>query len=209
MPLTTLRATKDNYLDEGDATNNNGTAATIDISTVVAASDEQPIFEFDLSTISQRKIIAAHLWLDVVTSVATTLPIELLRIVRTDWTEAGSTWNLYDGISSWSTAGAGNDGADHDSGVRTTDTIPTSFTGPFQVISALAHVIDAIANRSNQCIVMLRGTANAPGEAWDFRSLNATSNPNTFPRLVVKTGPEPRNRRRPFRADSRFSMTRF
>jgi len=155
----------------------------------------RPIMNFDVSALAGKTINAAELRLDVEISQnpatggesrrgrwggATTCTI--YRCTRpTTWTEAGVTWNKYNGVSNWTSAGGDFD--------RTTPA-PAGFemalaTG-MQVIPGLkGFVEDALANRGNVLSVIVKADDEAPGETHDEWFASRTHGTLTPPTIRV------------------------
>ena len=95
---------------------NNGTGTTLIIGHDGGPGVGRSLIKFDLSSIPSSAVVSsATLTLTPVgdySSNARTLSV--YRCLRA-WTEAGATWNKYDGTNAWGTAGADNTTSDRES----------------------------------------------------------------------------------------------
>ena len=102
----------DTMLLSDTATTNYGTNANIAVGESNAAAQiSRSLIKFDLSSIPSNATISSatlSLWFKTDLSAAART-LSIYRCKRA-WTEAGATWNKYDGTNNWQTAGA--DGAD-------------------------------------------------------------------------------------------------
>lgn len=112
-PTTTLQpgsAGFDNYITSNSLLNFGSFSAFYAGDGGSDVSAQRMLLKFDLSSISTgNTVTAATLSLKKFSSGGTsTWAHEARRLLR-DWTETGSTWNVYSGGSNWGTAGAAND----------------------------------------------------------------------------------------------------
>lgn len=108
----------DARLNSGAATTNYGSLNVMVVGeTVTDTTNYQSIgiIKFDLSSIPSTAIVtSASLYLTHVSKDASqTRTMYVLRCLR-DWTEAGVTWNKYDGVNNWGTSGGLNTSTDID-----------------------------------------------------------------------------------------------
>jgi len=106
---------KDTSLNSGNPTTNYGTDALISCGVEGASDIRHGLIEWDISDIDAGSScdvawFQMHLWFADMNSRAHSA-YELLS-GRSGWTEAGATWNTYDGSNSWGTAGCGNTSSD-------------------------------------------------------------------------------------------------
>lgn len=97
----------DTRISSTSATTNFGTAANGLLGEVnSAASIQRMLFKFDLSGLPSAALISsAVLSLYAVADFATNAPTFLIYRQLRAWTELGVTWNKYDGITDWQSAG--------------------------------------------------------------------------------------------------------
>jgi hypothetical protein len=114
-PQTIQPSLKDNQLLEGYPTLNFGTFAAILIMPDTGSRRRSPIaFDFSAVVPAGATITLGTLSLHCVgTTAARTMTV--YRLLRTDWVETESTWNIYKTGSNWTTAGARSDGNDFSS----------------------------------------------------------------------------------------------
>ena len=103
----------------------------------------------------------------------------LYRITQEAWTEAGATWNKYDGTNNWTTAGGDYTVTDGDS-----DTI----AGPSEqlVFAALKNLTDdAIANRGSLLHLILIGPETGEVDNYYDAKSSDDATSSTRPKLVI------------------------
>ena len=91
----------------------------------------------------------------------------IYRVIQEGWTEAAATWNKYDGVNVWGTAGCDLDGTDYDSTEFTAVTMPANHTRWFEV-DITAMVTDAITNHSRSLNLIFRLDDENPGTSIQF-----------------------------------------
>lgn len=108
MTITIQPSSIDTELDSFAPTVNYGTATTVRL---YGSVSHRGLIKFDLSSIpTGAAVLSATLSLNFSTvDVAGT--INAYRVYRA-WTEAGATWNKYDGTNNWGTAGCDNTTSD-------------------------------------------------------------------------------------------------
>src|SRR3990167_4185620 len=111
--------------------------------------DYRQIGLFDLSAtgLTAAQVENARLVLTEDTFATNGVPFqaEVRRCTRTNWTEAGVTWNKYDGTNNWTVAGGDMTTVD-----ATSFTVYSQAVGNVWYINDLAPLVkDAITNRSN------------------------------------------------------------
>ena len=117
MAQVTLNSLRDARINNQDPTGNYGNAGEIYIGNSNGAGDQtyRSLIHFDLSTIPAGSTITAAVLritvLDDLSDNART--ISAYRVLRA-WTEAGVTWNKFDGTSDWGTAGCANTTTDRE-----------------------------------------------------------------------------------------------
>lgn len=107
--LTIQPSDSDNSLDGEFPTNNFGTTAVIFCNPKTSPNNlQRPILKFDFSVLPADVIITSavlSLYLSSIFNDPVGRTYFAYRITQTAWTELGSTWNKYDGITNWATAG--------------------------------------------------------------------------------------------------------
>ena len=182
----------DTYIDSANATTNFGTSATAQSGENNAgANNYRLLIKFDLSSIPTNAIVSSatlSLWTQLDRSTNTRSK-DLYRMIQS-WTEAGVTWNKYDGTNNWP-GGAGAFGAaDCDNAVVWAT---KSMTGTESVDTEFQWVFDATGRA--ELTKMINGTYTNNGwmlktqtetdDAWLFHS--ATSATSGFrPKLVIE-----------------------
>jgi hypothetical protein len=133
-PLTIQPSSKDNFIYSGTATTNYGTLAYVQTYTNVGAVPQRPLIEFVPNwgtdppagaTISNATLYLYYYDVGLLDPVGRT--INCYRLLRTDWHETQSTWNIYKTSNNWTTAGAGSDGNDYTTTNMASAVIPASY----------------------------------------------------------------------------------
>ena len=88
------------------------------------------------------------------------------RVTRTGWTELGATWNLYDGVSSWTIPGGDVDPASGIESGLATGATELDFT------DIIPLVIDAMVLRSGSLDLLIQGNESAVSEFVIIRTSN-------------------------------------
>lgn len=166
------------------ATNNYGALNSISIdnnnTTYSGGPPSWALLKFDISTIPAFSIInSATLTLQVTNPSAGTY--QLYEVLRA-WTEAGVSFNSFNGITNWTTAGCNGIGTDRNNTVLV-NTIPTT-TGSHSLIlnAAGIAVIQAWVNSpGNNFGFIFRGTST---DGYDFNT-KEHGTVNTRPRLTI------------------------
>ena len=165
---------------------NRGTVASADVGEYSGAVGRM-LLKFDLSSIPSSAVVSsATLTLTPVgdySSNARTLSV--YRCLRA-WTEAGVTWNKYDGTNAWGTAGADNTTSDRESsaiGTLSVGASPTLNTGMDITLTASKIQEMVSGTFTNNGFVIRVDTENADDIQW------ATSDHATAgyrPKLVIE-----------------------
>jgi hypothetical protein len=139
---TTLEASIDAHIIAGGfADTNYGTLTTIAVGHKNGtAYTFRSLVKFDLSSLSGKRIHSARLRLTYASDESGNERTGYVYRVKRNWTEAGVTWNKYNGTSSWSTAGCGsvNDRETTEIGTWTQPASPTANTTVDITLSATA-----------------------------------------------------------------------
>lgn len=104
------------FIDETAATTNYG-GIQIDVGEISGGTQKRrSLIKFDLSGIDSTAIfdtVTLKLYKDVSDLSSNTRTMRVYRVKRA-WSQAGCTWNKYDGTNNWSTAGCGDTTNDRD-----------------------------------------------------------------------------------------------
>lgn len=147
----------DTYIDEANATTNNGSATNIGILDYSGSDEQRGLLKFDMSDLpASASITSAHLqvYVELISVSATYGAYGLKR----DWVEGEATWNIFSTGNNWGTAGAKNTSSDIDSAAQDTDTTGTS-SGvwmQFDVTDWVQDIADSV--RSNFGLLIARTT---------------------------------------------------
>jgi len=117
MSEVTLSPSADSYIEQLNPTTNRGSATSLyvgedNLSTALI----RLLIKFDLSSLSGYTVTSAVLKLYEVATAnysANQRTCRAYRVLRV-WTEAGVTWNKYDGSSDWGTVGCANTSTDRE-----------------------------------------------------------------------------------------------
>ena len=123
----------DTFLKNTAATTNYGPNAGMDIGEKYLTNTGRALIKFDFTKGTNpipaySRIISATLYITPVTDNSSNARVlSVYRSLRA-WTEAGATWNKYDGTSDWGTAGAANTTTDREAAAMGTANISASQT---------------------------------------------------------------------------------
>ena len=175
MSLINIPIDKDSYMDSVNPNTNYGNV-TIKMGVAVVVDQKglqaRAIGNFDVSILSGKTINSAVLYRSFQGGVGTNVACTVYRCTRpATWTEAGVTWNKYDGTNVWTAAGGDMDG--------TTPT-PVAFqTGDNPLTGLVNFVTDALNNRNGIVSLILRLDNESPGEshwiAWENQEQSSGS----------------------------------
>ena len=134
----------DNRLDSTDGGSiNYGSSNYIEVTKYSVGGHQHAVLRFDgLSNISASASVSAATLYLYQTSSNNAYSIDLRRLLQA-WTEAGSTWNTYDGTNNWNTSGALGAGSDRTSTAEST-TSTASTTGAYYSFDCTSLVQDVI-----------------------------------------------------------------
>lgn len=180
----------DNYLDEYVKTTNRGGEADL-YTRLYPGANRRVLMAFDFSALVPvgATITAATLSLYCYTKNASrTLTTQ--RLLRTDWVEAQSTWNIYKGDktevgahSHWSTIGALSDGNDFTS----TDGATTSLTGTGWLSWGVTNQVKtAFASVGGIAHFILSESGGANGSANYYYSRSYATDTSLRPKLYIE-----------------------
>jgi hypothetical protein len=101
-------STADSYIVSGSPNSNYGSDANLDVSAAIA-SKRRAILKFDFSALPVGAVITfatLSLYLYGVSNQAQGRTYWAYEVTQEGWTEAGVTWNKYDGTNLWTAAGS-------------------------------------------------------------------------------------------------------
>lgn len=183
----------DNYCSSRNSNTNNGSATALQIGWS-SGFELRSIKRFDVSSIPAKSKVDASssLVLNVSTAAASAQTFYLHRLTQAGWTEGGSTWNKYDGITTWTTAGG-----DYDATIWQTFDSPTS-TGTLTITGqGLADFIaDALLNRSGLLDILIRENPFTTQVLMAYSSSENATSSNRPKLTVVYTHPAVFRRRK-------------
>lgn len=169
--MSTFRALRDNEIESLNPTFNYGKANAPAVGETTVKSDQifRSLFYFDISTFVGT-VGSASLALHISTAASAAKASHVYRLTQT-FTEGtgsgsatgdGATWNTYDGVHNWTTAGGD---------FTTTDGVafnaPTS-TGVFTITGLGTLAQDAITSRSGILMILLKFDSEASNTNVSF-----------------------------------------
>lgn len=200
--LTIQPSSKDAFIQEANADRHRGASTTLQVN-ITAANEVRSLCEF---AITWGTDIANGATLDAATfsmyvgwTSAEGRTYKAQRLLRLDWIEgadedpstSGATWNDYKIVdtvhSTWTTAGAGNDGADYTSADEASDTVPAATN--WMDWNVLTQVQWAQTNDKDIAFRIVDEGADA-AEYTNFDSNNGAT-ANQKPKLAIDYTPPP------------------
>lgn len=175
-------AGKDNFIEQATPTSNNGTATTLDVIMTGGATPRRGLLEFDITSIPSGSTVTSAT-LSLFTSNGLTNVNTSIHRVTQAWTEAGSTWNKYDGITDWTSAGGDYD-ATADANATPSSTAAGTQTD-FDIKALVQEWVDGTANYG-MLVKITTESGNTTGHQF-ASSDNATA--GYRPKLVVNYSP--------------------
>lgn len=167
---TTVYASADSYMHQGNPTTNYGTATTM-VAGKQTSNARRSIVRFDLSSIPISSYIdLANLSVYADTALSPPSTIGVYRVQQSparDWTEAGVTWNRYDGTNSWTTAGG-------DFNSTATSSISISTTLKYYNWTVTYDVKNFVQTPSTNFGWVLKSSTEPNGKTITFRSRDYT-----------------------------------
>lgn len=144
----------DTWLGSSSPDSNQGTNVSLAMETLSGKGQdkERPILIWDISELIGKTLLTAKLTLEAGAVDDRTNTATIYRITQAGVTEAGVTWNKYDGVNAWTAAG----------GDYTTPSVafafPTSPEMTFEISGAalVAFLQDALDNRSGLARMLIR-----------------------------------------------------
>lgn len=144
------------------------------------------VLSFDLASIAPgASILAAglDLYSDGSGDTPGTSSFLCRRLTRTNWTENGVTWNRYDGVNNWTTAGGDATALHAVTAQATGASLVLSFTGMAAMVAA------ALGDGLSRLHVLLSGPEVAGVTDYYAGLTSETTTPSERPRLWVQWSP--------------------
>jgi len=135
----------DAKIKENSATTNYGSGFDLEPVAYSSGDHTATLIRFDgISNISaSENVTSATLYGYLEADAGTAYDVTIEEMLQA-WTEAGCTWNTYDGSNNWNTAGALGAGTDYDSTGLGTTSVGTT-TGQYYALTlSAAHIEDII-----------------------------------------------------------------
>jgi len=190
MPETTLQAgIVDTALSEDNPSTNYGSSTTHNLGFDSGGDNDDILIKFDLSSISKgSKIQKATLSL-YVNSIYTSVVenVVIWRVLQPDWTEDGATWDDYDGVNPWGTAGAESEGVDISTALLFG---PTSLSGvtadTWEDFELNTSVFQALIDAGNNGMKLGSSIRNPTSNRWFTIRTSEHATSSTWPKLYVR-----------------------
>ena len=157
---------KDTFLYDGAPDYAHGWVTTLRVGPYGGASQVmyRTAFHFDCSTLNAANSHVLALYVANVWGTCSAKTYRISRMTQTGWTEAGATWNKYDGTTAWASAG----GDYTDTGAVDFNGVDSA--GQWIEIDISTLVVDAINNRSNALHILIRDTSETGSTLMELRS---------------------------------------
>ena len=195
LPVTAFTGAADTAIFSGDPDMTLGSTNQAFVGND-ASNSQRALLRFDLTSVPSTATIAScALTVDIVTLNQASAG-KIYRMKQPAWSETTATWNRYDGVSTWTTAGAF-------SPVELTSDVvvtpgpdgPVAYAPPtgseaftFPDITGLCQ--DAVTNRGGALDLMIKQDADAPGATAEMGFSRRTDNdPDERPMLAVTLAP--------------------
>jgi len=179
----TIIPTIDNSLQQDGATENHGNYPQLE-TRLTAGANRKSLLAFNFSALvpAGATITVATLKLNCYTYAASrTLTVQ--RLLRTDWVEMQSTWNIFKTSSNWGTAGALNATTDF----TTTDAATTSLTGTGWLNWDVTNQVKtAFASVGGIAHFVLSESGGADGVVNQYHAREYTTNTALRPQLYIE-----------------------
>jgi hypothetical protein len=195
LTITGTTDTQDTDIDVTNATTNYGTQTALSAGESIVPFDgvrKRILIKFSLAAIPAGSVInSAVLSLYIDSDLASNArDINVYRLLRA-WTEAGATWNKYDGTNDWGTAGAGNTSNDREAANIGSTNIASDPATDFEVqITLTASKIQEMLNNgifTNNGFLLQMSTED--NDYHSFRSSEYAVDTTKIPKLVISYTP--------------------
>lgn len=184
----TFYSNKDNCIYEGNPTVNWGSETDMAIGAATGGDIARSLAEFAvdwgidvpdgaLITDAELQLYYCYNYYPENNPVGRTVLIR--RMLRPDWSESQSTWNIYKTGSSWGAPGCDSSATDYTSTDQASDTVPSSYG--WMEWDVTAQVQWAQSNDEN-VIVRISDSTSTAGYYYSFSTKEAASNK---PKLVI------------------------
>ena len=200
----TYLITTDTYIDKGSSTANFGASGSDKV--VISSTPCHTLFQLpaDLWSYSADQIASVKVVFYVFSDKTSSYNVSLYALTQSfvegtksssSATADGATWNTYDGVNSWTTAGG-----DYDSSVSVTATKSGSSGGStcftWDITSLLSDPTVASELKNYGAIQTINGTppTTSPFQAWaSFTSSDSTTatDASQYPHIEITLVPEP------------------
>ena len=176
----------------GSANNNYGDYASgYACRGTVGTYDDRIMLEFDIAALSGLDITSAQVWMRNRWTIGTNVPVDVARLTQA-WAEGtgtgtpsgdGATYNTYDGVNTWTTAGG-----DYDAGSAIAASVTTARTWFNIDITSLVQFWADNPTQNNGLIIV-----NTSGGDSNYFDINGSSEQEGLHAayLVVDSVPEP------------------
>lgn len=186
-PLTIQPATSDVQISQNNPTTNyNGIEPLWEYANSGSGNTNsyRDILKFDFSALpAGATITAAELdlyYFNVLSNDAVGRTIQAYRLTQTAWTEAGATWNKYDGTNNWSTAGG-----DYTVTNGASSVVPASSGWMTWDVTTLAQYFQANTGKIAYFIIRDNDENIAPGRGCQFHSSEYVTDVTLCPKLII------------------------
>lgn len=186
-----LIPTSDTELREGFPTSNAGNAVTMGFSDDQGGLEQRTCtFIFSIPLYDVETILSAvfQVYLTASSSTPNAQPWVLQRIVRTNFDPSEATWNRYQDVSDWTTAGAGHVGDDITTTGQISGTVPSGISAQWYTLGDIRDlVVDAIEQSIGALRLKLSVTADTGANTTlvDSRDHPVTQESDTRPQLSL------------------------
>lgn len=175
----------DNFLNSAAPTTNYGTGTTMNIGELNSSAQvARALIKFDLSSLPPTSVVAtATLCMTIAGDYSDAA--RTMRVYRQlkAWTEAGATWNKYDGSNNWTTAG-GFDAADCEQTDIGSIALTQSESGEKSISLTPSKVQEWISGAlaNNGMLIKMDGENN---DAYSWHTSDSAT-ANARPKLVIE-----------------------
>jgi hypothetical protein len=183
--MTTIYASKDNFISKNVPTDNQGASEVIDLYGPESAGERYCLMAYDKTGLGAVSTAILSLYCSAIFGDCS---IVVQRVLYTDWTEgaggdpAVSNWNQYKAGTNWNTAGCKGDGTDY----TTTNAVTTAISGTGWKTWELKNLWNAVTGLASLDLI-IRVTAGSFNV--DFHSRHYVADPSLRPKLAYTLAP--------------------
>ncbi|HUW55946.1 MAG TPA: DNRLRE domain-containing protein [Planctomycetota bacterium] len=139
------------------------------------------------------QVLGATLHYYMTDGSSTAITLEHYRVLQDDWTEAGATWNTYDGTNGWNVAGCIGRMTDYDNSLVASLALTSAQRTGWVSVDLTAIAQAALAADQDNVNILIRALG---GTTWDvYRDIatkeNATASLSPYLELDYTEVPEP------------------